>query len=189
MRSTFRLLASIKPARYLEPGVATGLTGVYTHNSPRATLLFLYGSTLEKINALPESSLYRQSVEAVTKHRMALVEATVPPGYPEWSAKIQSILAENPKLETDLARAHGTEGHTVKVGGRTFVVAKRNEPGDVRTEEWDGQESQDLYVEGSSIKGEDLTPESLKLLEDVDKAHRDSPKVELGPEPQLTADQ
>jgi len=87
MRGTFRLLAAVKPARYLEAGVPTGLTGVYTHSSPRPTLMFLYSSILEKLSAVPESSVYRQSVEALTKHRMGLIEATKPPGYEEWLAK------------------------------------------------------------------------------------------------------
>ena len=94
MRRTFRLLANVKPARYLEPGTATGLTGVYTHPSPRSTLLFLYSTTLDKLKAVPEHSVYRQSVEALTKHRMAIVESAVPPGYDEWAAKARRLLAE-----------------------------------------------------------------------------------------------
>ncbi|KAK1755789.1 ETC complex I subunit conserved region-domain-containing protein [Echria macrotheca] len=93
MRRTFRLLASVKPARYLEAGAPTGLTGLYTHPSPRSALLFLYSSTLDKLRAVPEHSVYRQSVEALTKHRMALVEATVPPGHEEWASRARTVLA------------------------------------------------------------------------------------------------
>jgi len=94
MRRTFRLLASVKPARYLEAGTPTGLTGLSTHPSPRSTLLFLYSATLDRLKAVPEHSVYRQSVEALTKHRMAIVEATVPPGYDEWAIKARRLLAE-----------------------------------------------------------------------------------------------
>lgn len=94
MRRTFRLLASVKPARYLEAGTPTGLTGLYTHPSPRSTLLFLYSTTLDKLKAVPEHSVYRQSVEALTKHRMAIVEGAVPPGYDEWAAKARKLLAD-----------------------------------------------------------------------------------------------
>ena len=87
------MLANIKPARYLEAGNPTGLTGVYTHGSPRSSLLYLYGTTLDKLKAAPESSLYRQSVEALTKHRMAIVAAAHPPGWEEWNTKIQKIKA------------------------------------------------------------------------------------------------
>ncbi|OAA69051.1 NADH-ubiquinone oxidoreductase 29.9 kDa subunit [Cordyceps fumosorosea ARSEF 2679] len=86
MRPTFRALA-----RYLEPGTPTGLTGLWTHATPRSTLLFLYGSTLEKLQSLPATSLYRQSVEAVTKHRLALVEQFTPPGHEEWAAKAREL--------------------------------------------------------------------------------------------------
>lgn len=92
MRRTFRLLASVKPARYLEAGTPTGLTGLYTHPSPRSTLLFLYSSTLDQLKTVPEHSVYRQSVEALTKHRMSIVESTVPPGYAEWAARARRIL-------------------------------------------------------------------------------------------------
>lgn len=96
MRRTLRLLASVsvKPVRHLEPGRPTGLTGLYTHPSPRSTLLYLYSSTLDKLKAVPEHSVYRQSVEALTKHRMAIVEAAVPPGYEEWAAKARKIIAD-----------------------------------------------------------------------------------------------
>ncbi|KAK3352354.1 ETC complex I subunit conserved region-domain-containing protein [Lasiosphaeria hispida] len=97
MRRTFRLLASVKPARYLEAGTPTGLTGMFTHPSPRSTLLFLYRSTLDKLKVIPEHSLYRQSVEALTKHRMAIVESTVPPGYEEWATKARQLLADSVK--------------------------------------------------------------------------------------------
>ena len=92
MRRTFRLLASVKPARYLEAGTPTGLTGLYTHPSPRSTLLFLYSSTLDQLKAVPQHAVYRQCVEALTKHRMSIVEATVPPGYDEWAARARRIL-------------------------------------------------------------------------------------------------
>ena len=94
MRRTFRLLASVKPARYLETGRPTGLAGLYSHPSPRSTLLFLYSSTLDKLKAVPEHSVYRQSVEALTKHRMAIVEAAVPPGYEEWASQARQLLAD-----------------------------------------------------------------------------------------------
>lgn len=94
MRRTLRLFASVKPARYLQAGSPTGLTGIYTHPSPRGALLFLYLSTLDKLKAVPEHSLYRQSVEALTKHRLAIVEGTVPVGFEEWAAQSRARLAE-----------------------------------------------------------------------------------------------
>jgi NADH dehydrogenase (ubiquinone) 1 alpha subcomplex subunit 5 len=74
MRASARLLT-----RYLEAGRPTGLTGLLTHPAPRAALLSIYGTTLDKLKAIPETSVYRQSVEALTKHRMAIVEGMVPP--------------------------------------------------------------------------------------------------------------
>ncbi|KAK0643478.1 ETC complex I subunit conserved region-domain-containing protein [Cercophora newfieldiana] len=136
MRRTFRLLASVKPARYLETGRPTGLAGLYSHPSPRSTLLFLYSSTLDKLKAVPEHSVYRQSVEALTKHRMAIVESAVPPGYDEWAAKARTLLAaeleasksrealaaELKKAEAELAAAQA-EGVPLEEGSRLQRIA------------------------------------------------------------------
>jgi len=113
MRATLRLLAAVRPAagRYLETGAPTGLAGLVTHGTPRSTLLFLYTSTLDRLRAaaVPEHSVYRQSVEAVTRHRMALVEGVVPAGHAEWAARAEKILGENPE-EFDVAAAGGVSG-------------------------------------------------------------------------------
>ncbi|KAI0482876.1 ETC complex I subunit conserved region-domain-containing protein [Xylariaceae sp. FL0804] len=150
MRATLRLLASVKPARYLEAGNPTGLTGLYTHSSPRSTLLYLYSQTLDKLQGIPESSLYRQSVEALTRHRMAIVEAAEPPGHGEWAERAaqavrearkaaaeweeraQRLVAENPTYAAQFERAREVmrqrAGHFrfasehAKVGGRAVTV-------------------------------------------------------------------
>src|SRR6266487_2308508 len=67
MRATSRLFASVKSGRFLEPNTQTGLTGLLTHPSPRPTLIFVYNSILDKLKALPETSVYRQSTESLTK--------------------------------------------------------------------------------------------------------------------------
>jgi NADH dehydrogenase (ubiquinone) 1 alpha subcomplex subunit 5 len=73
MRASIRLLA-----RFVEPGTSTGLTGLRSRAAPRATLLNLYQATLDKLQAVPPTSVYRQSVEAVTRHRAELVRAMTP---------------------------------------------------------------------------------------------------------------
>lgn len=99
MRPTHRVLAAVKPvsARYLVPGDPTGLTGLRVNPSPRATLLYLYRSTLAKLAPIPETSVYRQSVEAVTKHRMAAVEAIKPAGFDEWAVRAKAALEKEKK--------------------------------------------------------------------------------------------
>lgn len=181
MRPTLRTLA-----RYLEPGTPTGLTGLWTHSTPRSTLLYLYGSTLNKLQSIPETSLYRQSVEAVTKHRMSLVEQTNPPGYKEWADKARALVSKNPdQFRVASGRVDGSEARTVKLGNRTFVVGYKHEEGDIRSEEWDGEEDEGGELEGIRTPAErqDLaTLAERKPLEDHEK-------VEWEDEPQLTADQ
>jgi len=96
MRPTLRLLANVKSARYLESLAPTGLTGLLTHPSPRPTLIFLYTSTLEKLKSLPESSVYRQATEALTRHRLRIIESTKPPGYDAWLERVKGTVAAQP---------------------------------------------------------------------------------------------
>ena len=100
MRRTFRQLASVKPARYLEAGTPTGLTGLHTHPSPRSTLIYLYSKTLDQLAQFPETSLYRQSTEALTKHRMEIVSAIEPEGHAAWKAEASKIISEMPEYAT-----------------------------------------------------------------------------------------
>ncbi|WYZ45451.1 hypothetical protein EsH8_VIII_000767 [Colletotrichum jinshuiense] len=186
MRRTFRLLAGVKPARYLEAGSPTGLTGLWTHNSPRATLLYLYGTTLEKLKAAPESSLYRQSVEALTKHRLSLVESAVPPGYAEWEKKAEQIVKDKPEqFRLVSGRVDGSGARTVKVGNRTFVVATQHDPQDVRVEEWDGEKDEGGTLEGPRTEAERKDHKLLAERKDLN----DIVKVQWEAEPQLTSDQ
>ena len=85
MRQATRLFA-----KCLEAGRPTGLAGLFTHAAPRPALLAIYGQTLERLKALPETSVYRQSVEAITKHRLGLVQSVVPEGHREWLQQYQS---------------------------------------------------------------------------------------------------
>ncbi|KAI7524568.1 hypothetical protein KC343_g21369, partial [Hortaea werneckii] len=99
MRPALRLLAvASKPAsKFLEPGAPTGITGLFTHSAPRSTLLYLYSSTLEKLQTLPESSVYRQSAEALTRHRMSIIERVKPAGLAEWQTRVAQTVDAHPE--------------------------------------------------------------------------------------------
>ncbi|KAH7379640.1 ETC complex I subunit conserved region-domain-containing protein, partial [Pyrenochaeta sp. MPI-SDFR-AT-0127] len=95
MRAAARLFASVKPGQFLEAGAPTGLTGLLTHPSPRSALLYHYTSTLDKLKKIPESSVYRQSTEALTKHRLQVIEQSKPAGWDEWQAKVKLQVGED----------------------------------------------------------------------------------------------
>jgi len=173
MRRTLRQLASVKPARYLEAGTPTGLTGLYTASTPRATLLYLYSTTLDKLKAFPEHSVYRQSVEALTKHRMSLVQSVKPAGYDEWAARTIKKLKEKPD-QLSAAKAVQLES-----GGDTFVIRRQDQPSDMRDREWDGDKAEEWDGEsGHTGEGKGKDPmEQMKLA------------AELEEEPLLTAEQ
>merc|ERR1711964_775632 len=144
MRRSLRQLAAVKPSRFLEAGSPTGLTGLFTHNAPRSTLLYLYSSTLVKLKAFPESSLYRQSTEALTKHRMAIVSAVEPEGYKAWAEKARQTIKEHPEVfNTAEGSVAHDEGPQLE-GSRTAAERKgqsewsKERPGsDVKTVKWD----------------------------------------------------
>jgi NADH dehydrogenase (ubiquinone) 1 alpha subcomplex subunit 5 len=70
----------------------TGITGLRHHPQPRSHLINVYTATLESIKEIPERTVYRQSVEALTKERLGIVESTEDPNVIE--AKIGQGLVE-----------------------------------------------------------------------------------------------
>ena len=132
MKNTLRLLAAVKPGRFLEAGNPTGLTGLFTHPSPRSTLLYLYGATLDKLKSFPDHSVYRQSTEALTKHRMNIIQSIKPEGYDEWAKKAAEKLEKYPE-------AFQPGGNLVRreANGQGFVAVEDHDPED---EEWTASE-------------------------------------------------
>ncbi|KAI0193835.1 ETC complex I subunit conserved region-domain-containing protein [Astrocystis sublimbata] len=189
MRRTLRLLADVKPARYLEAGNPTGLTGLYTHSSPRSSLLFLYSHTLDKLQRFPESSMYRKSVEAQTKHRMAILEAAVPPGYEEWAERARKVVEENPdefSIDTR-AKVDGAKAICVTAGESLFVHRTDPQPRDSRYLEWDGERDEGNGNEG--LRGPEER-EDPRLSSVYSRKPLELPsKVKWEAEPQMTADQ
>ncbi|KAI5954835.1 hypothetical protein KGF57_003859 [Candida theae] len=56
-------------------GLPTGITGIYKHPNPRPALVTLYNEQLKVLNdKFPKDSVYRQSVEQLTKNRLKVVE-------------------------------------------------------------------------------------------------------------------
>ena len=171
MRNTLRLLAVVKPGRFLEAGNPTGLTGLFTHPAPRSTLLYLYGATLDKLKDFPEHSVYRKSAEALTKHRMNIIESIKPEGYDEWAKKAAEKIEKYPE-------AFQPGGNYVRktAGGQDFVTVQDYEDED---EEW-------TSLEGTRDEEEKAAETAL-----LKKGRRQdySKTVNWQPEPPLDASQ
>lgn len=183
MKPAHRLLASaVTKSGYLNPLAPTGLAGILTHPAPRPALIFTYKATLEKLSKLPESSVYRQSVEALTKHRLAIVEAAIPAGHDEWRKRLDAQLAANPEI----FGPHGT-ARKVSRGGQSFIVSQRKEITDDRTMEYDG--------ESGAARGEGPRPieerqgQAADLGDGQEVEAFQHEAVELEDEPALTAAQ
>jgi NADH dehydrogenase (ubiquinone) 1 alpha subcomplex subunit 5 len=185
MRPSTRLLATA--AKLLEPGAPTGLTGLFTHPAPRSTLIYLYSSTLDKLKALPESSVYRQSTEALTKHRLEIVESIEPVGYGEWQERAKRQLAEHPGSfrTVEDGTTHETNQHVRSVrDGRAFVATKVEEEYDEREVEWDG-ETGSPELEGTRTSAERKNQATMGRVTPGGSEEI----VKWEPEPPLDADQ
>jgi len=187
MRRTLRQLAAVKPARYLEAGTPTGLTGLLTHASPRSSLLYIYASTLSKLSQFPESSLYRQSTEAVTNHRLKIVKAVVPEGIEKYQEYVKSFVEKYPEVMTkgreELA-IEGIEYQGKDIGGEKFLITTVGEEYDEIETEWDGEEEK-VELEGTRTAAE---RKGQKTIGDKRRPSGQS-AVKLYPEPPLTSDQ
>jgi NADH dehydrogenase (ubiquinone) 1 alpha subcomplex subunit 5 len=186
MRATTRLLAAVKSARFLEPGAPTGLTGLHNHPSPHSTLSYLYSSTLDKLSHLPETSVYRQSTEALTKHRLQIVEAVKPEGLEAWNERLKKKLEGMDARFTD-GRAMLRHSHQ----GRQFLTVRTQDIGydeeAERAVEWSGEE--DTTPEQEGPISEDDFAKRLKALDGTEQRRLDLRELHLEPEPQLTAEQ
>lgn len=179
MRAAVRLLASVKPAQYLEVGAPTGLTGLFTHPSPRSTLLYHYNSTLDKLKQIPESSVYRQSTEALTKHRLSIIEQTKPAGWEQWQDKLRGQLADDPDLLSIKQLSNGTVAHLPQ----QQEVDERT-----REAEWDGEEVASFPEGIRSAK--ERRPHIQQMKGDAKyKPERTISPVKFDPEPQYTIDE
>lgn len=182
MRPTSRLFATVKSAsKYLEPNAPTGLTGLPTHPAPRPALLFTYNQTLRKLKQLPASSVYRQSTENLTKHRMQIVESTKPPGYDEWVQRVQKQIDANPAAYSKFKKDDGSFAHS------ELAVPQE--------EVWDGKITRKSAAkEGSNTQSEAEAKARAVETEvtrvDKEAAEGTLPKVsDLEVEPALTAEQ
>ncbi|KAL9580968.1 MAG: hypothetical protein Q9203_006093 [Teloschistes exilis] len=128
MKSSARLLATVKPERFLTPGNPTGLTGLLTHPAPRTQLLYYYSSTLQKLSKFPEHSVYRKSTEAITKQRYDIVAAIKPEGYEEWAQRAQKLVDKHPEV-------FGKDADVRNI----FVPAQLTEYKNPLDTEWDGR--------------------------------------------------
>ena len=97
------LRAAAQSSKFLEAGAPTGLTGLLTHASPRSSLIQIYKSTLAAVAQMPESSVYRQSTEALTRHRLAIVEKAQPEGLAEWQTRLRGAVERHLHANKDAA--------------------------------------------------------------------------------------
>ncbi|OCT51363.1 NADH-ubiquinone oxidoreductase [Cladophialophora carrionii] len=182
MRATSRLLATVKSAsKYLEPNTPTGLTGLTTHPSPRPALVWTYRQTLKKLEQIPRNSVYRQSVEALTKHRLEIVESTKPEGYEQWLERVKKQIEASPKAYSQLLNEEGS--------------LASEKPHVEHIDNWDGQITRaDAHPEGTNdmaqAERKTRAVEAEVRAKNVEEKEGIQPTVEdLEVEPPLTREQ
>ena len=182
MRATSRLLATVKSAtKYLEAHTPTGLTGLSTHPSPRPALIYTYRQTLKKLNQLPKSSVYRQSAEAVTKHRLEVVESVKPEGYEQWMERVRKQIEASPKAYGQLMNEDGS--------------LASEKPNIEHIDNWDGRIGRgDAHYEGPNVMAEAehktrAIEEEIRFRDQEDKDGQLPTVEDLEVEPPLTREQ
>lgn len=179
MRSSTRLLATA--ARYLEANTPTGLTGLGTHPAPRPALVYTYRKTLEKLQQIPASSVYRQSVENLTKHRLAIVEEQVPEGFEAWKERVQKQIEASPGAYSKYRASDGSFQYAALAESRAIP--------------WDGTVSKKTAYNTTSTGLADAEQKAKAAQAEsalIEKAQKEGelPSVDdLEPEPPLNADQ
>ncbi|CAK1364155.1 NADH-ubiquinone oxidoreductase [Cercospora beticola] len=182
MRPAFRLLATVQRSgsQYLEAGAPTGLTGLLTHASPRTTLLYLYNDTLEKLKQFPEHSVYRQSTEALTKHRMRIVESVKPQGLKEWQQRVMPVVEANSSAFKTIPVTTSDGEKAVNIIWKAGAYLGQSDPED--NLEYKGR----APLEGPRTLSE-RESQGKQLSYDQIGHHTSIPEIE--PEPPLTASQ
>ena len=181
MRAATRLLASVqRGSQFLEPGTPTGITGLLTHASPRTTLLYHYSSTLDKLQQFPEHSVYRQSTEALTKHRLNVVESIKPAGLAEWQKRVAPIVDAHPQAFHRVPITHASSSAEFNVVWKDAAVAR------MASNEW-GDDSPDVVQKEGIRTAEERKGLVARMNEDFPVERPEIPRIE--PEPPLTAEQ
>jgi len=186
MRPALRLFAVVRGT--VGPGTPTGLTGLLTHPAPRSTLMYLYSTTLTKLQQIPESSVYRQSVEALTKKRLAIVESQTAPGHYAWLDSMRFKIEQFQNQQKEQGLDVGVD-NLKYAGNEYFLASLGKEEVDEREVEWDGETVTEPTLEGPRSDAE-LAKQQAQL--DASSATEDDKykfRLKLEPEPLLTKDQ
>lgn len=182
MRPALRLLASVTKSSAYEPGLPTGITGLLTHKSPRSTLLYLYSSTLDKLKEFPESSVYRQSTEALTRHRMSIVESIQPAGLSEWQNRVSKLVDQHPQAFKRIP---------VTTGSKSDFNIVYHAPDPVLTWRTEDQRVNAAYKAKPQAEGpqefEDVKDRGKELARDM--VAEEASLIQIEPEPQLSLEQ
>lgn len=127
--------------------------------------------------------MYRQSTEALTKHRLQIIESVKPEGYEAWEHRIQEQVKQNPEaFNTASAMVHELSDK------RKFVSASLPQEVDEREEEWDGEPVQEPQQEGIRSQHE-RRHQAAEVGANDEAGGLQDVKYELEPEPPLSTQQ
>jgi NADH dehydrogenase (ubiquinone) 1 alpha subcomplex subunit 5 len=150
--------------------------------------MYLYSTTLMKLQQIPESSVYRQSVEALTKKRLAIVEAQTAPGHYAWLDTMRYRITEF--QEKQKAAGLETMAENLKYEGNEFYLASLGSREiDEREVEWDDEPVVEPTLEGPR-SGAELAKEQAQI-DKFAKTEEEKQRfrLKLDPEPLLTREQ
>lgn len=74
LTATFIMFRLTRPVLHQVVKKTTGITGLAVHPNPLPELRETYQTTLSVLSSIPSTSVYRQGVEALTKHKLNIVQ-------------------------------------------------------------------------------------------------------------------
>lgn len=147
--------------------------------------MYLYSSTLDKLEKLPKESVYRTATEALTKQRLEVVESVKPEGFDAWQARVRKVVEEHPaaflKDGEYMLGKHVREDRR----GNVFITSRFDKETDVLEDEWDGEKVTEGELEGTRTAAERASQKDLGERRPAEEKKR----IVLEPEPALTAEQ
>jgi len=140
--------------------------------------MYTYNTMLEKLKRFPESSVYRQSVEAVTKQRLSVIESFKPEGLEEWQQRV----TETVKAHPEAFRIVGNQTNAKEVN----FIWKESALEGLQTDEFDDEPPSKPELEGPrTIKERSVQKNAFER--DLRLENAKFPRIE--PEPPLSAEQ
>jgi len=117
MFATRRVLQAVVASVPARQKTTTGLTGIKVHPDPLPALRDTYSAILQLVRSVPHSALYRQSLEALLTHKLAIVQSALEKDGPTEAAvtRVEKEIGDGQQIEEVIIAAEDELSLTEKM--------------------------------------------------------------------------